>query len=65
MSGFFFFFSGGGLFHAPRLDGGGLIFFFSRGGLKEVNFKLRLVYRVAGYVAARRQIYSTCTLARD
>lgn len=34
--------------------------FFKGGGrLKEVNFKLRLVYRVTGYVATGRQIYST------
>lgn len=39
-----------GLSYAPRLDEGGLIF---QGGLKEVNFKLRVVYKVTGYVEER------------
>lgn len=34
-------------------------------GLKEVNFKVRLVYRVTGYISTGRQIYTTSTLLRD
>lgn len=56
----------------PDLGEGGLNIFSEAAvdkggerGLKEVNFKLRLVYRVTGYVATGRQIYSTCTLQRD
>lgn len=33
-------------------------------GLKEVNFKVRLVYRVTRYVATGRQILSLCTVER-
>lgn len=47
---------------APRLDEGGLIF---QGGLKEVNFKLRVVYKVTGYVASRGEIRSTCAVRGD
>lgn len=50
---------GRGLSCAPCLDEGGLIF---QGGLKEVNFKLRVVYKVTGYVARRGAIRSTCTV---
>lgn len=53
---------GRGLSSAPRLDEGGLIF---QGGLKEVNFKLRVVYKVTGYVARRTEIRSTCTVRGD
>lgn len=53
---------GRGLSYAPCLDEGGLIF---QGGLKEVNFKLRVVYKVTGYVARRREIHSTCTARGD
>lgn len=50
---------GGGLSYAPCLDEGGLIF---QGGLKEVNFKRRVVYKVTGYAARRGEIGSTCTV---
>lgn len=63
-----------GSFHVARLDEGGLLFFsFLKGkptknggvrGLKEVNFKLRLVYRVIGCVATGRKIYYLYTAER-
>lgn len=47
----------GGLFHTPDLDERGLIF-FEDGGVKKVNLKLRLVYRVKGYAATGKRMHS-------